>query len=86
MQQIDPVGDGEASKRPNSLFVWRGLEPGNTGRTALSLKAKPHTPQKAAEAMMGSRHGWAGLNEGLNDGDRRAFAHGGTLRRLPPAQ
>lgn len=74
VQELDPEGDTEVNQWPSGLFVWRSGEPGNAGRTAFSLKAKPHTAQKAAEAMMGSRHGRAGANEGVDDGARRASA------------
>ncbi len=64
VQELDPESDAEANKWPSGLFVWQNAEPGNAGRTAFSLKAKPHTAQKAADAMMSSRHERAGANEG----------------------
>lgn len=74
VQEIDREGDDEVTKWPSGLFVWRVSELGNAGRTAFSLKANPHTAQKAADAMMRSRHGRASANEGHNDGARRASA------------
>jgi hypothetical protein len=74
VQEIDPLGDEEASKWPSGLFVWQGSDLGDARRTAFSLKAKPHTAQKAANAMMKSRHGRAGANEEHDDDARRASA------------
>lgn len=74
VQETDPESDDEVSQWPSGLFIWRGSEPGNNGRTAFSLKAKPHTAQKAANAMMKSRHGRKGANEEQDDAARRASA------------
>jgi hypothetical protein len=74
VQEIDPEGDDEGRKWPSGLFLWEGSELGSASRTAFSLKAKPHTAQKAANAMMKSRHGRASANEEQDAAARRASA------------
>jgi hypothetical protein len=74
VQEINPEGDDEGRKWPSGLFLWEGSELGRASRTAFSLKAKPHTAQKAANAMMKSRHGRASANEEQDAAARRASA------------
>lgn len=74
MQEIDPDSEDPFRDWPSGLFLWSGGAPAGGGRTAFSLKKKPHTAQKAAQAMMVSRHVGEGSNQSHDDGARRASA------------
>lgn len=73
-QDVEPGSEVGPSQWPSGLFTWGAIPAGETRRTAFSLKTKPVTAQKGAQAMMATRQGNPGSNQGADDPAQRMSA------------